>query len=574
MPELPEPVPSVPGDSFWDRMLERRLSRRTLIRATAAAALGAAYRGPWAALLAAPGLEAEAPVAPRLFRERFTPIRPTRADALVLPREFGYRTLIRWKDPVNDLGDWFGFNCDFTAFFPLHSGRRPRPGSGRGPDHRELESSGADREGLLVVNHEYPDPLFIPRTADQQYDVGVSVVHLRRAARGCWMVRLSSRYGRRYTAASPVRLSGPAAGLGGREGAAVGTLGNCSGGVTPWGTMLSCEENTEEYGKPVEEGGYGWGEPYTTREHYGWVVEIDPYDPEWVPLKRTALGRFRHEGVSLRLAANGRLVAYMGDDASNHFVYKYVSEERYDPARGLANGALLDRGTLYVAHCLEDGTGSWTELPATAECLRDTHAWILENELPATPMDRPEDIEVHPVDGSVYAALTYNLEPGPGRVLPPEGADRFGKVARFVEAKGDPAATSFTWEIFRAGGPEVGFAAPDNLEFDRAGNLWITSDFPTSGAQAAPYAPFANNGLFMVPTSGEHAGIAFQFASGPVGCELTGPWLSPDETTLFLAVQHPGESSTREKPSSRWPDGKGEPRPTVVAIHRLRSAAI
>jgi secreted PhoX family phosphatase len=554
--------------SFWDRMLERRISRRTLIRATAVAAFGSAWRTPLSLLGQPPRSGPEGHLL--LSRERFTPIRPTREDAFVLPREFESHLLISWKDPLNDLGDRFGFNCDFTAFFPLAPDGRPAASSGRGAG----ASRDADREGLLVVNHEYPDPRFIPQTADQQYAVGLSVVHVTRDAHGRWSVRLRSRYARRYTATSPIVLSGPAVGLGGRDGAVVGTLGNCSGGVTPWGTLLSCEENTEAYGTPAGEGWYGWGEPYSTREHYGWVVEVDPYDPEWKPVKRTALGRFRHEAVTMRLATDGRLVAYMGDDAPNHFVYKYVSEGRYDAERGLANAELLDRGTLHVAHCADDGTGTWTPLPMTEECLRDTHAYIVDKGLAATPMDRPEDIEVHPGDGSVYAALSYNMDPGPGRVLPPEGADRYGKVARFVEAKGDPTATSFSWEIFKTGGPEAGFAAPDNLEFDRAGNLWITSDFPATGEEAEPYAPFANNGLFMVPTSGEHAGIAFQFASGPVACELTGPWLTPDETTLFLSVQHPGEDSTPEAPSSRWPDGKGAPRPSVVAIRRRRGAAI
>jgi secreted PhoX family phosphatase len=563
-----------PPDSFWDRMLDRKLSRRTLIRATAAAAFGAAVRRTPLLGQAAAGLVESGTGPRRLRRERFTPIRPSRVDRLILPREFEYRTLIRWKDPVNGRGDWFGFNCDYTAFFPLHSGKRPVAATGGLPDHRELDPAGIDREGLLVVNHEYPDSRFIPKTPDQQYDVGLSVVHLHRAARGRWTVQLKSRYGRRYTGASPTRLAGPAAGLGGHDGAVVGMVGNCSGGVTPWGTFLSCEENTEEYGRSTEDGGYGWGEPYTRVEHYGWVVEVDPYDPDWTPVKRTALGRFHHEAVSLRLGPDNQLVAYMGDDAPNHFLYKYVSEGTYDPKRGIANADLLDRGTLYAAHCRDDGTGAWTALPATEACLRDTHAWILENELPATPMDRPEDVEVHPVDGSIYAALTYNLDPGPGRVLPPEGVDRYGKVARFVEEKGDPTATRFTWEIFKAGGPEAGFAAPDNLEFDAAGNLWITSDFPTVGDAAAPYAPFANNGLFMVPTSGDNAGLAFQFASAPIASELTGPWLTPDETTLFLSVQHPGEGSTREKPSSRWPDGKGEPRPSVVEIRRVRGARI
>jgi hypothetical protein len=549
-------------------MLERRLSRRELIRATAAVALGTASRGSLPAFLGRLDRTfGEAGILP-LERGRFTPIRPSRTDDLVVPHEFAYRVLIRWKDPVNDVGDWFGFNCDFTTFLPLSRGGRPP--AGRGEDNRFLGSNGGVREGLLVVNHEYPDPDFIPKIPDQQYSVGLSVVHLRREARGRWGVRLRSRYARRYTGASPARLSGPAAGLGGKGGAVVGTVANCAGGLTPWGTVLSCEENTEVYGQPVAAGGYGWGRPYDVREHYGWVVEVDPYDPEWVPVKRTALGRFRHEGASLRLASDGRLVVYMGDDAPNHFVYKYVSEDRYDPVRGRANGELLDHGRLYAAHCAEDGTGGWTEVPMTEECLRDTHAYIVGNGLAATPMDRPEDIEVHPVDGSVYMALTYNLSPGPGRILPPEGVDRYGKIARFSEEKGDPTATRFTWEVYRAGGPDTGFAAPDNLEFDRAGNLWITSDFPVTGPAAEPYAAFLNNGMFMVPTTGQNAGVAFQFASAPLGSELTGPWLSPDETTLFLSVQHPGEGSTPEKPSSHWPDGAGAPRPSCVAIRRVR----
>lgn len=554
--------------SFWDRMVGRSVSRRTLIKATAAAALGAAARAPLPRLLASPYERSTSNAPPRLRLERFTPIEPTRKDDLVLPREFDYRTLIRWKDPVNEIGDWFGYNCDFTAFLPLEGGERPRPGSGFGSGRRFREPGGRDVEGLYVVNHEYPDPTFIASVPDQQYSVGLSIVHLRRGRSGRWRVRRDSRYGRRYTAASPARLSGPGAGLGGRDSMVAGTLGNCSGAVTPWGTVLSCEEYTEDYGKPVEDGGFGWGTPYTKLEHYSWVAEIDPFDPEWVPVKRTALGRFHHENVALRFAPDGRLVAYMGDDAWNHFIYKYVSTESYDVGRGTANGDLLDAGQLYVAHCVEDGTGSWTPLPMTEDCLRDTHAYVVEKALAATPMDRPEDLELHPGDGSLYVALTHNTQPAPGRVIHPVDPDPYGKIARFIEAGGDPAAAAFRWEVFAVGGPEAGFAAPDNLEFDRAGNLWMASDFPARGEE---YGTFGNNGLFMVPTSGEDAGIAFQFASAPVAAELAGPWISPDETTLFLAVQHPGETSTDAgEPTSRWPDGEGPPRPSCVAIRRRR----
>jgi secreted PhoX family phosphatase len=388
-------------------------------------------------------------------------------------------------------------------------------------------------------------------------------VHGVRDRSGRWAPRFDSPYARRYTARSPALLTGPAAGLA-EGGKVVGTMGNCSGGVTPWGTVLSCEEETRLYA--IEENGYGWGKPYDKLRHYSWVVEIDPFDPEWVPLKRTALGRFLHENVAIRIARDGRLVAYMGDDQRNGFVYKYVSLEGFRLARGLANGDLLDRGQLYVAHCREDGSGSWTPLPMNEECLGGTHAYIVERGLPATPMDRPEDLEIHPQDGSVYIALTNNDQPAPGRVIPPLEVDPYGKIARFIEEGGNATARAFRWEVFAVGGPQAGFAAPDNLEFDRTGNLWIISDF---AAEKSQYARFGNNGMFMVPTGGRHAGLAFQFASAPVDSELTGPWLSPDETSLFLSVQHPGaRSRPPQELTSHWPGGSGIPRPSTVVIQR------
>jgi secreted PhoX family phosphatase len=558
--------------SFWDRMIERQVSRRTLIKATAAAVVGAASGARLPGLLGSTCGEGGGGGLTRLRMEHFTPIGPSTEDEFVLPPEFTYQVLVRWNDPIHDRGDRFGFNCDFTAFFPLSDGKRTPAGAWSGADGPRFAPERSGAEGLYVVNHEFPDPKFIPRIADQQEAVGLSVVHLRRDRSGHWRVQLHSPYARRYSARSPARLSGPAAGLAGRDGMVVGTLGNCSGGVTPWGTVLTCEEHTEGYGEAVEDGGYGWSGPYREVSHYSWVVEIDPYDPDWVPLKRTALGRFRHENVALRVAADGRLVAYMGDDANNCFVYKYVSAGRYDPARGLANGELLDEGRLHVAHFREEGSGSWTPLPMTEECLRDTHRFIVQQGLAATPMDRPEDLEVHPLDGSVYVALTHNTAPGPGRVIPPPGPDPYGKIVRLRETGDDPAAPTFSWVVFAVGGLDAGFASPDNLHFDRAGNLWIVTDFASGRGE---YAAFGNNGMAMVPTSGKHAGIAFQFASGPVGCELAGPWLSPDETALFLAVQHPGEGSVSvEAPDSHWPDGRGIPKPSCVVIRRRAGSAV
>ena len=186
------------------------------------------------------------------------------------------------------------------------------------------------------------------------------------------------------------------------------------------------------------------------------------------------------------------------------------------------------------------------------------HTRIAARVLGATPLDRPEDCEIHPADGSVYIALTNNTR----------RANFYGQILRLIEDNDNPEGERFRFELFLLGGRHSGLACPDNLAFDRRGNLWVACDIASSRLGHDPYQAFGNNGLFMVPTTGPGAGQAYQFASGPTDCELTGPWFSGNDHTLFLSVQHPGgHSPSLERLSSHWPHGGRElPRSGVVAI--------
>jgi secreted PhoX family phosphatase len=306
--------------------------------------------------------------------------------------------------------------------------------------------------------------------------------------------------------------------------------------------------------------------------HYGWVVEVDPFDPESTPRKHTAMGRFRHENVAIAVGADGTVVAYMGDDRNDACVYKFVADTKFTGKRG-EDMAILESGKLYVG---DFGNGRWILLDydsqedlqtaensdgaplftSQADVLADVRAASIA--MGATPMDRPEDIEVHPLDGSVYIALTNNTGHG----------NFHGQIVRLVETDNNVASETFDWSIFATGGPQSGFSSPDNLIFDAEGNLWMVTDISSSRHNTGIYAFHGNNGLYFFRTEGPMAGYAFQFASGPVHCELTGPAWTPDGRTLFLSVQHPGEvSPSLEEMTSHWPDGgDAVPRPATVAI--------
>ncbi|HEU0024935.1 MAG TPA: alkaline phosphatase PhoX [Thermoleophilaceae bacterium] len=542
----------------------------------------------------------------------FRSIAASSADALEVPDGFRADVLIAWGDTFRGRGKTlrYGFNNDFLAYFPL---RR-------------------SRDGLLFVNHEYPDPFLLygykpdggPKTRDQvqleKDAVGNSILHVRRRRDGTWKVVSPSPYNRRIYGDRPaLEFTGPLAGAPGIGASANGSVGNCSGGVTPWGTALSCEENFDDYGLEVEldaSDAYGWaqfgGAPEDpdfdaeAARKYGWVCEHDPYDPDDVGRKHTALGRFRHENTAFRHEPGSRFVLYMGDDKAGEGVYKFVSDRRFHARKGSSNRRILESGQLYIARwepegrrrfaaagdtdplTATEGRGIWVpvhrdQLDDTATKLREAFGEDIYDEHFAT--NRPEDVEVA-ADGSVYIALTNNTGVN----------DSHGSVRRLRERGNDPEALAFSWRDYAGGGPTgsadsgaEGFSAPDNLVFDRAGNLWVVTDISTSRLnQDNEYAYHRNNAMFMIPTRGPNKGVAFRFANGPVQAELTGPYFTPDEQTLFLNVQHPGEQtgSASDAPgvfgqaetyTSWWPGGNrtsGEspstPKPATVAITRER----
>lgn len=557
--------------SEWHSLVEGRMSRRSLLGG--AAAVGAAALVPLQLRTERAAASTGKHPAP------FAPVRPSGADALVLPRGFTADVLAPWEAAIGG-GLAAGFNHDWVGYFPVDLLSK---GADLSAPHRGfVPKRASSRDGILVVNHEYVNPLFVggysgsgPKTpaqlAAEQAAVGLSVMRVRRGKGGHWSVDADDdTYARRIDATTPITLTGPAAGI--DDGPlVVGTLGNCSGGQTPWGTALSCEENFQEFTPPAPAGN-GWDPAVYGKRHYGWVVEVDPFDPASLPRKHTAMGRFRHENVAIRVGAGGAVVAYMGDDKVDSCVYKFVADRKLSKDRA-SNMGILESGTLYVA---DFGNAAWLKLDYASQAkLRDakkpdgtpmfaSQVDVLADAreaaiaLGATPVDRPEDIEINPLDGSVFVALTNNTGHG----------NFHGQIVRLVEKDDDPAATAFSWDIFAVGGPQSGFSSPDNLIFDGDGNLWMVTDISSSRLGKGIYAFQGNNALFFLPTKGKNAGTAYQFASGPVDCEMTGPAWTPDGSTLFLSVQHPGELSTSaSSPTSRWPNGGGDvPRPATVAI--------
>jgi secreted PhoX family phosphatase len=526
----------------------------------------------------------------------FKAIEPTDKDDLVLPEGFGYEIVRSAGDQLGG-GLTYGDHNDFVAYFPIDV----------------LEGGDDSEDGILWVNHEYINPMFWSGYTDaenatkktkaqiarEKAGVGGAVVRVKKEG-DTWAFVEDDEHNRRIDATTPMDVTGPAAGsaemrMRGKN-EVTGTLANCGGGVTPWNTVLTCEENFQDfYGQRTDDQGepgqgtddapealeiadtYRWlDDPGSAQpaEHYGWIVEVDPFEPESKPRKHTWLGRIRHENAAINVSDPGKVVVYTGHDEEDRAIYKFVSSGTYDPNDREANLGLLSDGMLYVA---DFASGRWVALDyennpifkdngykSQAEVLvRTIDASALvdpETELPiGTPMDRCEDIEVHPETGQVYAALTNNELHG----------NFYGQIVRLTEKGGDPEATEFTYEVFAAGGPQSGFASPDNLMFDASNNLWVVNDISSDKVNAGIYKTFKNNGAFVMP-SGIEGGVSgtdvFQFASGPVQAELTGPAFTPDGRTLFLAIQHPGEESeSPNNPTSTWPGGEG-PKSSFVAI--------
>ena len=570
--------------SLWHSLLEARMNRRTLFKGAAVAGMAGAVSALPIDLRTAEAesLEKGADVvAQQAAKLTFEAIKPGVEDDIVLPAGFKYDLVAAWGDDIG--GAEFGFNADWTGFYPidlLEKGfdlKRVHAGF--------LPADASSTDGILVVNNEYPNPMFqsggkykggTSKTTRsliaEMKAVGMSIVRVKRAGDGKWAMVSGDEYNRRIDGRTPCILTGPAADTDGGPNV-VGTVANCSGGQTPWGTALSCEENFQDYA-PKAPTGYGWEAKTYGKRHYGWVVEVDPFDPKSTPRKHTAMGRFRHENVAITVTADGAVVAYMGDDKADCCVYKFVADTKLTDLKDrAANLTILESGKLYAA---DFSAGAWrlldydtqdalkvaktsagkTLFTSQADVLADAHSASLA--LKATPMDRPEDIEINPKDGSVFIALTNNTGHG----------NFHGQIVRLVETDNNPTSETFDWSIFAVGGPQSGFSSPDNMVFDGDGNLWVVTDVSSSRLNKGIYKFMANNSMFMFHTEGEDAGVAYLFAHGPVECEMTGPCWTPDGSTLFLSVQHPGEESPSiDELTSHWPDGGDKwPRPGVVAI--------
>jgi secreted PhoX family phosphatase len=661
LPVNPSNAPTL-GD-----VINARFSRRTLLRgALGVTAIGALAASPLA-LLAAAGRDEPTAGAQHESAE----------DSAATPGRFGFteiahgvdethhvapgyraEVLIRWGDAV--LPDspkfdprrqsaaaqlkQFGYNNDFIGYIPLPFG-----------------SDNADH-GLLCVNHEYTDEEVMFPGLGQYDDAfsgatkaiaeiemacnGGSIIEIKKHD-GEWSIIPDSRYARRISALeTEMRLSGPAAGHDRLKTSAdptgarvIGTVNNCAGGITPWGTYLMAEENFNfyflgeieghaeqanyaRYGIPGKR--YPWGkfhprfdidaEP-NEANRFGWIVEVDPLDPASTPVKRTALGRFKHEGAESIVNKDGRLVLYSGDDQRFEYLYKFITRDSVDPTDRAANRDLLDHGILSVARFDGDGTLTWLPLlhgrgPLTADSGFASQADVLIETrraatlLGATPMDRPEDVEPNPVTGKVYVMLTNNSKRGTdGQPDPdaanPRAANLWGHVLELTPPDGDHAAESARWDVLiKAGNPADGavaalwnpatsangwFACPDNCAIDPSGRLWVSTDQGRAWSQASGGA----DGVWALETEGSGRGTGRLFFRVPVGAEMCGPRFTPDGKTLFVAVQHPAtdgtkdyagfeRSSTFEDPATRWPDfdPKMPPRPSVVVITKDDSGEI
>lgn len=546
------------------------------------------------------------------------------------------QVLLRWGDPLfKDAPEFdpknqtldsqrqqFGYNNDYIGYLAL----QPKDGQ--------------DDRALLCVNHEYPSyGLMFPDFKDYS-EVTAEQVRISQAASGNSIVEISKRdgqwniehesvYNRRIMSIeTEMEMSGPVAGNqrlrtnadpSGKK--VFGTFNNCAGGMTPWGTFLTCEENFNfcfggelednhpeaenytRYNVPI--GRLGWanhdarfdiGQEPNEANRFGWVVEIDPLDPASKPKKRTALGRFKHEGGENIIASDGRLAIYMGDDQRFEYLYKFVSRDVVVQGNASANKDLLDHGTLYVAKFDDDGTIAWLPLtldnPVLSEKFSSQADILIEPRkaadlLQATPMDRPEDVVPNSRTGKVYVMLTNNTKREQADAANPLVKNVFGHIIEINEHENNHSATKGTWEVLVQGGdpkipehrakfhPETSengwFGCPDNATVDPSGRLWVSTDQGSKSKLSG-----TNDGLWAVETEGELRGLSKMFFRVPNGGELTGPVFSDDEESLFLAIQHPGEIVGKsgvaryQTATTRWPDFDDDipPRPSVVVVTR------
>jgi secreted PhoX family phosphatase len=619
-------------------VVDARMSRRGFLGSGLAAAAALSLGGVSALLKAVPA--SANPIAGPLVRFQGIPV--SSADTVVVPEGYTAKLLIAWGDPVSngpafapdasnsaeDQARQWGSHNDGLVYFPIDGSWR----------------------GLLVENNEYTDDglLFPDGVANWNEEKtnksinahGVSIIEIRKDFKERkWRVVRPSKYARRITGQTPIKIGGPAAGdprlctSDDPTGKLVlGTLNNCAMGFTPWGTYLSCEENFHgffqktlanrtplelRYGIAPSASGLRW---YTTHprfnadtepnepNRFGWVVEIDPFNPKSTPVKRTALGRFKHEGAWVQETKGGKIVVYSGDDERNEYIYRYVSNLPWRVAlRRKINP--LDDGILYVARFNADGTGEWLPLTPENPVLA---GWSLNDILintrgaadavGATMMDRPEWIDTFPHALTAIATLTNNNRRGtnPPSSNNPDGSTTAGSARPPVDAANprvdnvyghiitwkydeDWTEPDFEWDIFAlCGDPAVPahgstivgdkFGSPDGIYVAPSGRLWIQTDVSASTINTGAYAGFGNNQMLCAdPATGE----IHRFLVGPNLCEITGVTVTPDEKTMFVGIQHPGEDPNdlptdpaKPKALSSWPDGDagGRPRSACIVI--------
>ncbi|CAM5653987.1 hypothetical protein SNARM312S_03350 [Streptomyces narbonensis] len=646
-------VPNTSDNEYVGDVIAGVLSRRSALRAAAvvtvaSAAGGAVVLGGAPEAVARPGKPGKPGKVDGARGLRFAAVAPNTADQVTVPAGYAQNVVIRWGEPIlrgtpafdsekqtaKAQAGQFGYNNDFLSLLPL-----------RGEHHRQV----------LVANHEYTDEVLMFRGYDsenptrEQVEIawaahGLSVVVVQEEHRSGKLTPVTRHHlNRRLHTTSEFEVAGPAAGSdllktsADPEGRTVlGTLNNCAGGTTPWGTTLHGEENFNQYfayGSSATDKRYGVGTGASERKwerfdkrfdlrqepnevhRQGWVVELDPYDPDSTPRKRTALGRFKHEAAQPRLTEDGRPVVYMGDDERFDYFYKFVSSKRMKKGGSRSarehNLTLLDEGTLYVAKLTGDspaaqidgtgklpndgefdGSGQWIPLATAGPDGAVSHVpgmtadevfvftRLAGDKVGATKMDRPEDVEPSPRSGRVYVALTNNSNRGKAGYAPadeanPRNLNKHGQILELAEHWDDPASDGFAWRLFLVAGdpndPATYFAGfpkekvspiscPDNVAFDPHGNLWISTDGNQLGS---------HDGLFGVATQGERRGELKQFLTVPKGAETCGPIIQ--DRRVLVAVQHPGEldGASVENPKSQWPDGPGKiVRPAVVSVWR------
>ncbi|MEH6497643.1 MAG: PhoX family phosphatase [Pseudomonas marincola] len=544
-------------------------------------------------------------------------------DTVTVPDGYSWHVVTKWGDPLWSDG------ADFDSV-------------SRGTAASQIKAVGDNNDGMMLFTHgdknilafnnEFVSRSIIygnreskrPENADDvnkgKAGHGVTIAELAFTG-GVWNIVKDSPYNRRITADTPMEITGPARGHNlmkttiDPEGVlAKGTWNNCGNGQTPWGTYLTCEENfngyfssSDENNKPSAElarysignkdWGYAWAtvdERFDISKHptepnrFGYIVEIDPFDPTSTPKKRTALGRFKHENAELALGNNGQIVVYLGDDERGEFLYKFVSKNQFK--EGGDNKDLLEEGTLYAAKFTDDMRGKWLPLtPESTGMKSQAEISVLTrlaaSTVGATTMDRPEWVAAHPSKAEVYVALTNNKNRGNkpnkgGDETPvggpnPRAANNYGQIVRWRPDNGDHLSHEFEWDLFVvAGNPTVHkdayagskninagnmFNAPDGLKFDSKGLLWIQTDGKYSNK--GDFAGMGNNQMLVGdPETGEIR----RFMVGPNECEVTGVTWSADRKTMFIGIQHPGA-----KGGGHYPEGgQSVPRSTIIGIMR------